>query len=383
MSRSARWFGVLLVGLLSSVVFASEPNGYLVPWIADPMEDLPYVVSGHVDLEDGVLDLAAGQASLRSHAEVDDFELEFQWRTEAQQDGGSLLFGYRGQHAQPGGPSELSIDLTASAAGRLVHDNGGQPGIEVLAGQFHTLRLSVTPDAVELLINGQQCWKIEGLEVPLGWLKFRSGPHEDGRLWLKEIRVVERHHRSLFNGIDLTGWEGAGRGAAECWDVRDGILFCTGERGPWLRSVQQFDDFNLRLEYKLRSGGNSGVYLRVPSSGNHHGDGSGIEVQILDDGADRYRNLKPYQYCGSLYAIVPADPRVSRSAGQWNTLEIDCRHTAYRVIHNGVEVIHADAEQVPELARRRTSGYLGLQNHSEKVDFRHLRIGPSMLPVND
>jgi hypothetical protein len=84
-----------------------------------------------------------------------------------------------------------------------------------------------------------------------------------------------------------------------------------------------------------------------------------------------------------LYAIVAAEPRVSRPAGAWNTLEIDCRQTAYRVVHNGIEIINATAEQAPELARRRVSGHLGLQNHSEEVDFRHLRIGPSMLPPVD
>jgi hypothetical protein len=384
MSANTRWFGMLLGGLLSAVAAGSEPNGYSLPWIAaGPMADLPYVSSGQVDLDKGVLDLAAGQASLRSHAQFEDFELEFQWRTEAQQDGGILLFGDRGQEVKSQGSSELSIDLTAGTAGRLIHDDWARPGIEVPAGRFHTLRLSVTGDAVQLHVNGQRCWEIKGMEVPIGWLTFRSGPHDDGRLWLKEIRMVERNHRSLFNGTDLTGWEGADRGAEQCWDVRDGILLCTGERGPWLRSVEQFDDFNFRLEYKLRSGGNSGVYLRVPSGGNHHGDGSGIEVQILDDGADRYQNLKPYQYCGSLYAIVPADPRISRPAGQWNTLEIDCRQTAYRVVHNGVEIINTDADQIPELGRRRTVGYLGLQNHSEEVGFRHLRIGPSMLTTGN
>ena len=113
MRGNARWFGMLLGGLLSAVVAGSEPSGYSLPWIAGPMEDLPYVASGQVDLDEGVLDLAAGQASLRSHAEVDDFELEFQWRTEAQQDGGTLLFGDRGQPAKPERSSGFSIDLTA------------------------------------------------------------------------------------------------------------------------------------------------------------------------------------------------------------------------------------------------------------------------------
>ena len=85
--------------------------------------------------------------------------------------------------------------------------------------------------------------------------------------------------------------------------IEDGMLKCTGEKGPWLRSTEQFADFNVRLEYKLKTGGNSGVYIRVPEDGDHHGDGSGIEVQIIDDTVP---NLKPYQFTGSLYAIVPA-----------------------------------------------------------------------------
>jgi hypothetical protein len=119
----------------------------------------------------------------------------------------------------------------------------------------------------------------------------------------------------------------------------------------------------------------------VPEDGNHHGAGAGIEVQILDDAAERYKSLQPYQYTGSLYAIVPADPRVTRPAGEWNTMEIDCRGTAYRVVNNGVVVIQADENTTPELKQRLLEGFLGLQNHSEEVWFRHLRLGPSQQPA--
>src|SRR5204863_1427947 len=79
-------------------------------------------------------------------------------------------------------------------------------------------------------------------------------------------------YRPLFDGQSRAGWEGAGLPAEKCWKVEDGTIVCTGEKGPWLRSKEQFDDFNLRLEYKLKPGGNSGVYIRVPEDGNHHGD---------------------------------------------------------------------------------------------------------------
>ena len=181
--------------------------------------------------------------------------------------------------------------------------------------------------------------------------------------------------RSLFNGRDLSQWEGVTSDAAKSWRVDDGAFVCTGEKGTWLRSRQQYGDFNLRFEYKLKPGGNSGIYLRVPADGAHR-EGGGVEVQLLDDAAERYRDLKPGQYCGSIYLVAPATQHVSREAGEWNTMEINCQGTSYRVTHNGVVIVTADACEFPELARRFTSGYLGLQNHSEEVWFRNLRIGP-------
>src|SRR5437764_8209663 len=84
--------------------------------------------------------------------------------------------------------------------------------------------------------------------------------------------AMEPGYRSLFDGQSLAGWEGAGQPAEKCWKVEDGTIVCTGEKGTWLRSNEQFGDFNLRLEYKLKAGGNSGVYIRVPADGNHHGE---------------------------------------------------------------------------------------------------------------
>ena len=193
----------------------------------------------------------------------------------------------------------------------------------------------------------------------------------------------ETGYKPLFDGTSLAGWEGGGQPAELCWKVADGTILCTGEKGPWLRSKEQHGDYNLRLEYKLKAGGNSGVYIRVPESGNHHGNGAGIEVQVLDDADGRYRTIKPYQYTGSLYAIAPATKHVGLAPGEWNKLEINCKVTKYHVIHNGVTIVAADETTFPELKGRLTKGFLGLQNHSEEVWFRNLRIGPPLdLPID-
>jgi len=48
------------------------------------------------------------------------------------------------------------------------------------------------------------------------------------------------------------------------------------------------------------------------------------------------------------------------------------------VIHNGVQVIKAGEADSAELGKRRKKGFLGLQNHSEEVWFRNVRVGPAV-----
>ncbi len=216
-----------------------------------------------------------------------------------------------------------------------------------------------------------------GLSDQLGHIGLRVFRQDRQATAVRNMRLTELDYRRLFNGVDLAEWEGAGAEAAPCWQVDQGLLVCTGAKGPWLRSTQMFDDFNLRLEYRIRPGGNSGVYVRVPRDGRHHGAGAGVEVQILDDASPRYRDLKPNQLSAGIYAVVAPQPCVSRPAGQWNSMEINCLGTHYTVIHNGVTVIDTTDQEAAELGERRVGGFLGLQNHSEEVWFRNIRIGPA------
>jgi hypothetical protein len=175
----------------------------------------------------------------------------------------------------------------------------------------------------------------------------------------------------------------AGEPAEKCWQVRDGQLLCSGAPGPWLRSRDEFSDFNLRLDYQVSANGNSGVYVRVPADGNHHRENeqapsAGFEVQVLDDAAPIHKDLKDYQYSASVYDIAGATRRVSKPAGQWNTLEINARGQRISVTHNGVVVVDLEEERFPLIKLRQTKGFLGLQNHSTLVAFRNLRVGPPL-----
>lgn len=183
----------------------------------------------------------------------------------------------------------------------------------------------------------------------------------------------------LFDGKELTGWKRYDS-KADVWTVEDGMIVCTGKGGGWLGTERDYADFILRLEYRLKPAGNSGVYIRAPEKG--HISRAGMEIQLLDDFDPRYAKLDFYQYTGSIYHVVPPTRRASKPAGQWNTIEIQAAGRQIRVVLNGIQIVDADldrclkdpavAKEHPGLTRR--AGRIGLQSHTDRVEFRNLRI---------
>ena len=337
-----------------------------------------HVTGCEVGVENGLLVIKDGDGLVRTDSRYRDFVLELNYRSRQKEKYDAGI--YIRCELPPGGkpwPSQHQINLKAGDELNLNKFPKARSTGLTRPGEWNHVKLTVVGDTAKMEINGQPAWETDGIETKDGYIGIQSEVAGGGQFEFKEIYVTELGYKPLFDGQSLAGWEGAGQPAEKCWKVEDKQIVCTGEKGPWLRSKEQFGDFNLRLDYKVKAGGNSGVYIRVPENGNHHGDGAGIEVQVLDDKDDRYKTLKRYQYTGSLYAIAPAIQHVGREAGQWNSLEINCRGTFYNVIHNGVQIIGADEASFPALKGRLTKGFLGLQNHSEEVWFRNVRIGPA------
>jgi hypothetical protein len=179
----------------------------------------------------------------------------------------------------------------------------------------------------------------------------------------------------LFNGKDLEGWQPAGAGKLESWSVKEGILTAT-PGGGWLATTKTFGDFVLRVEWRLPTNGNSGVFLRVGDIKTKTSPSqTAMEIQILDDDGPAYKKLKlkPYQYSGSLYGFVPRSKPVYRP-GEWNTYEITCRGNQVTIVFNGTKVVDADLTQFPALLKRPQRGYVGLQNHGSAVEFKRVEI---------
>ena len=74
-------------------------------------------------------------------------------------------------------------------------------------------------------------------------------------LWAAQVVEADEGH-ALFNGKDLTGWQGM-QGAPDNWGVKDGLLTCIGGKGAqWLATSEEFSDFDLNLEFNLPVNGN-------------------------------------------------------------------------------------------------------------------------------
>jgi hypothetical protein len=182
--------------------------------------------------------------------------------------------------------------------------------------------------------------------------------------------------QSLFNGKDLSGWQ-AVDGPIASWNVDDGVLYCSGGGGGWLSSDKQYANFEIELEFRVPPGGNSGVFLRAPHQGNPAF--AGMEIQILDDASPEYAKLQAYQYCGSLYGIAAPNTRVSKPAGQWQSLAIKCDGRRVQATLNGTPIVDAQLDQHKDKEAEhpgilRTQGYVGLQNHGTRLDFRKIRL---------
>ena len=171
----------------------------------------------------------------------------------------------------------------------------------------------------------------------------------------------------LFNGQDLTGWihVGATEGA---WSAADGVLVCNGQGRGWIRPPGVYEDFILRLEYKIERNSNSGVFLRTSEQGRPAF--AGMEIQIIDH-PDHTTDVKA---TAAIYDSVAPSRNMSKPLGEWNALEITCIGRRVAVRHNDVTVVDADLDAYPELRERLPRGYIGLQNHGTPVAFRNIGI---------
>jgi hypothetical protein len=184
---------------------------------------------------------------------------------------------------------------------------------------------------------------------------------------------------SLFDGKTLDGWQLVnGRGPG--YVVENGTIVCPKEGGGNLYTGKQYSNFVFRFEFKMEPGGNNGVGIRAPLTGD--AAYAGMEIQILDHDHANYKGkIKPTQRHGSVYDVFPATGEALKPAGEWNAEEIRVDGSKVTVTLNGKVISDADLSTVTDLAvlkkhpgLLRKTGHVGFLGHGTRVEFRNLRI---------
>jgi len=196
----------------------------------------------------------------------------------------------------------------------------------------------------------------------------------------------------LFNGKDLSGWviegptEFDNKGNKEpIWVADNGMITCRVNNRKsygFLRyDKQQFSDFVFSLEYRLsekempkQSPCNSGIGIRTgvydPKKSDSPPSRAGYEIQLLDDAM---KNPDKHS-TGSLYRYIAPSVKAVKPAPEWNKIEIECKGARIKVTLNGEKIIDVDQTTVEEIKNKPLKGYVCVQNHGGKVDFRNLRV---------
>ncbi|MEM7262025.1 MAG: DUF1080 domain-containing protein [Planctomycetota bacterium] len=352
----------------------------------------------HWSVEDGVLVFDGKGDSLCTASDYGDFELYVDWKIEAKGDSGIYLRG----------SPQLQIWDTENEAGRkhgahlgsgALWNNqrsGNRPLVKAdrPVGEWNTFRIRMIGSKVWCWLNGELT--LDGVVMENYWERdkpiYRTGQIElqnhGNTLYFKNIFIREIGSeeakcwlsdgwKSLFNGRDLTGWVGA----TDNYEVRDGAIVCKEGRGGNLYTADEYGDFVFRFEFQLPPGGNNGVGIRAPLQGD--AAYAGMEIQVLDNTAKKYEELKPWQYHGSIYGLVAAHRGSLRPVGEWNHEEIRVEGSRVTVILNGTMIVDADVARITEPlsgrehpGRLRKRGHVGFCGHHDPVRFRRVAILP-------
>ena len=198
-------------------------------------------------------------------------------------------------------------------------------------------------------------------------------------LYAQDKQPVPEGFKPLYNGKDLAGWKPTGK--ADVWAAEGDLIVCKGGGGGYLLTEKEYGNFELRLQYRwAKEGGNSGIGLRTPPSGDPAY--AGMEIQLIDDenwAKVHKSELADYQHTGSVYDVQPAKARANNPVGEWNTVRVVCPGRKVQVEQNGKELVSANLDEFaakfdkhPGLKREK--GHIGFQSYNIRVEFRNVVI---------
>jgi hypothetical protein len=236
----------------------------------------------------------------------------------------------------------------------------------------------------------KQKWLVPGI-VFLGFGLLTAAPDQPGSPNTLTSAEKADGWQLLFDGQSLAGWRPYGKsGQADAigdgWKVENGTLKkAAGEKGGDIITVRTFNDFELTWEWRIEKEGNNGVKYLVtearPSAPGH-------EYQMIDDQADKFRDLDPRSRTATFYDVLPtAADKPLKPAGQWNISRILVAGNHVEHWLNGQKVLEYElgSEAVRNAVRAskfkdhlefgtKIRGHIMLTDHHDAAWFRNIKL---------
>ncbi|MCM4151752.1 DUF1080 domain-containing protein [Arenibacter sp. N53] len=252
--------------------------------------------------------------------------------------------------------------VTVHLNGSLVTDN------VVLENYWDRKQAIFAKEAIELQAHGED----------LGFRNIYLREIGSGDDQLTEAEKNEGF-KSLLNGKNLDHWIGN----KTDYIMENNELLVRPKRGGHgnLFTAEEYSDFIFRFDFKLTPGANNGLGIHAPLDGDAAYDGK--ELQILDDTAEIYANLEPYQYHGSVYGIIAAKRGALNPVGEWNSQEVIVKGNHIKITLNGTIIVDGDwkeaskngtADHKDHPGLERNTGHIGFLGHGAELAFRNIRI---------
>lgn len=338
--------------------------------------------------------------NLCSVKQYGDFEMVVDWRISKNGDSGIYLRGTPQVQIW----DTARVDVGAQVGSGGLYNNQKNPSKPlVLAdnaiGDWNTFRIKMEGERVTVYLNGvlvvdnvvmENYWdrKIPIFRKDAIELQAHGTDLAFRNIFVKELNtdVAELNDQEkaegfqlLFNGRNLDNWQGNKIDYA----AEDGMIVVSPKEGSHgnLYTDKEYSDFVFRFEFQLTPGANNGLGIHAPLEGDAAYVGK--ELQILDNTADIYKDLQPYQYHGSVYGIIAAKREFLKPVGEWNYQEVVVKGDDIKITLNGTVIVEgnmktaskkgtADHKDHPGLLRHK--GYIGFLGHGSELKFKNIRI---------
>jgi len=351
-------------------------------------------------VKDGCIWFSGSGDNLCSVKEYGDFEMLVDWKITKAGDSGIYLRG--SPQVQIWDTSRVEVGAQVGSGGLYNNQKNPSKPLKVAdnpVGDWNSFRILMTGEKVSVWLNGELVVDNVTLEnywdrnipiFPKGSIELQAHGTD---LAFRDIYVREisgsdfnltsgektQGFEALFNGRNLDNWIGDKKSYVV---ENEEIVIKPGEgSGGNLYTEKEFSDFVLRFEFQLTPAANNGIGIRAPLKGD--AAYVGMEIQVLDDSAPVYANLKPYQYHGSVYGVIPAKTGFQKPLGEWNYEEITAQGTKIKVVLNGTVIVDGDiagprdngtADHNEHPGLKNSTGHIGFLGHGSELKFRNVRI---------